>query len=69
MDFLGLRLDKKVLSANTRKGSKLVFNSKVAEFLKLEETRLEQGIELNKVQQVLEFIDKSKKLPYSSSGS
>jgi hypothetical protein len=57
------------LKANTRKGSRLVFNSKVAEFLRLEETRLEQGIELGTVNEVLEFCNKSQQLPYSSSGS
>jgi hypothetical protein len=59
LDFVGLRFDGKELKANTRKGSKLLFNNQVKDFLKLEKTRLEQGVSLEDLPSVLKLLERN----------
>lgn len=57
LDFVGLRFDGLALKANTRKGANLLFNKKIKDFLKLEQTRLEQGVSLEDIPEVLKLIN------------
>jgi len=56
LKFVGLKFNGKELRGNTRKGSNLLFNQEVKDFLRLEQTRLEQGVSIEDIPSVLKLI-------------
>lgn len=67
--FLGLKFDGLVLQANTRKGSKLMFEQKIKDLLKLEETRLTQGLKIESRDDIIKYLDKDESTSSTSAGS
>jgi len=69
LKFLGLKFDGKIFQAATRKGAKIIFNKTIGKLLKMEQTRLEQGLKLDSVQDVLRFLEENENKSSASKGT